>query len=67
VFKFNNINIRRKDKPFYSYFQIFLVEFEFIPHAPGACPHGYFPTAISAIWNFFLYFQIIGRKSDNVT
>ena len=41
MFKFNNINIRRKDKPFYSYFQIFLVEFEFIPHAPGACPHGW--------------------------
>lgn len=39
MFKFNNINIRRKDKPFYSYFQIFLVEFEFILHAPGACPH----------------------------
>ena len=32
------INIRRKDKPFYSYFQILLIEFEFIPHAPGA--HG---------------------------
>jgi hypothetical protein len=41
VFKFNNINIRRKDKPFYSYFQILLIEFEFIPHAPGACPHDY--------------------------
>ena len=27
-----------KDKLFYSFFQIFLVESEIIPHAPGACP-----------------------------
>jgi len=34
--------IRRKDKFFYSFFQIFLVKSEIIPHAPGTCPHDYF-------------------------
>ena len=34
--KFNNINIRHKDKLFYSFFQIFLVKSKIIPHAPGA-------------------------------